>query len=61
MVKNSAVIVRETKVESSTTGVGMLSTKLRVAGGRENLKDRPQKCRSGEASWWLSGISSRVK
>lgn len=33
MVKNSALIVRETKVEGSTAGVGMLSTKLCVARG----------------------------
>lgn len=41
---------RETKAERGSAGVGMLSTRLHVARGRESLEDIPQKHSIGEAS-----------
>lgn len=58
MVKNSAVVERETKVEGSTAGVGMLSTKLYVARVERTWRTSH---RNSEVGKHLSGTSSHVK
>lgn len=49
VVKNSAVTERETKIEGSSAGVGIPSSRLHVARGGKSLEDIPEKHCIGEA------------